>query len=190
MNNTGYVKKDFVNLLGKTGFSDKSLETHFSLYEGYVANVNKLSQSLARMAKDSPEFAEIKRRFGWELNGMRLHELYFENLGENGEIEKESNIYKKIFESFGSFDAWKEDFLATAKIRGIGWVILYQDKSGELMNFWINEHDGGHPAGLSPILVLDVFEHAYFPDFGKDRAAYLEIFMNSINWGIIEERLK
>jgi superoxide dismutase, Fe-Mn family len=185
-----HIKKDFSNLLGKTGLSNKTLETHFSLYEGYVANVNKLSQKLSEIAKDYPEYAEMKRRFGWEWNGMRLHELYFENLGGSGEVDNNCELYKNLEKSFGSFEKWKEDFLATAKMRGIGWVVLYQDENGDLINFWINEHDGGHPAGLRPILVLDVFEHAYFSDFDKDRAAYLEVFMKSINWEVIEKRLK
>lgn len=184
-----YVKKDFGNLLGKTILSDKALEIHFSLYEGYVANTNKLSQKLKEIAKDSPEYAEIKRRFGWEWNGMRLHELYFENLGGSGEINQNGEAYRSIEKSFGSFENWKEDFLATAKMRGIGWVILYQEQQGELGNFWINEHDGGHPVGLKPILVLDIFEHAYFPDFGKDRAIYLEFFLKNINWEVVEDRL-
>jgi superoxide dismutase, Fe-Mn family len=184
-----YTKKDFSNLLEKTSLSNKTLEIHFSLYEGYVGNTNKLSQKLQEISKDSPEYAEMKRRFGWEWNGMRLHELYFENLGGSGEISEKEEIYKNIEKSFGNFENWKNDFLATAKMRGIGWTILYQDENGELFNFWINEHDEGHPSGLAPILVLDVFEHAYFPDFGKDRTAYLEAFMKSINWEIAEERL-
>ena len=81
-----YVKKDYASLKGMAGFSDQALETHLALYEGYVNNTNKLLEILASLEKDSPQFAELKRRFGWEFDGMRLHEYYFENLGGNGDV--------------------------------------------------------------------------------------------------------
>ncbi|MFZ5982682.1 MAG: superoxide dismutase [Patescibacteria group bacterium] len=183
-----YIKKEFSNLA--TSFiSDKTKEIHASLYEGYVNNTNKLLQNFKTLDKASPEYAETKRRLGWEWNGMRLHELYFENLGGNGLIDKEGKVFKNITEAFGSFEAWQEDFMATAKMRGIGWAILYRDESGSLINFWIDEHATGHPSGARPILILDVFEHAYFLDFGKDRASYVESFMKNIDWSVIEKRL-
>ena len=193
-NKNEYVKKDYSGLLGTPGFSNQSLETHFALYGGYVENTNKLSQALEDLREKgmtaTPEYAELKRRFGWEFNGMRLHDYYFESFGGNGKIEKDSQLYQKISENFGSFEAWREDFAATAKMRGIGWAILYQDQTtGRLFNFWVNEHDAGHPAGLNLILNLDVFEHAYMLDYGKDRAPYIEAFMNSLRWDELEKRL-
>ena len=186
-----YVKKDYSSLEGIEGFSDKALETHFALYEGYVNNTNKLLDLLGKTEKDSPQYAELKRRLGWEWNGMRLHEYYFSGLGGNGEIDKSGKLQKAIEENFGSFEKWKEDFLATAKMRGIGWTILYQEPaSGKLINFWINENDVGHPSGLNLILNLDVFEHAFFVDYGKDRAVYIGAFMKNINWDAVEKRLE
>jgi superoxide dismutase, Fe-Mn family len=186
-----YAKKDYSKLKGMEGFSDKALDTHFALYEGYVNNTNKLLELFSSAEKDSPQYAELKRRLGWEWNGMRLHEFYFAGLGGSGEMDKSGNLYKALEENFGSYDAWESDFIATAKMRGIGWTILYQDKdSGKLINFWINEHDTGHPAGLNLILNLDVFEHAFFVDYGKDRAAYIDAFMKNINWEEIGKRLK
>lgn len=173
------------------GFSDAALDLHFALYEGYVSNTNKVLDLLAKAEKDSPTYAELKRRLGWEFNGMRLHELYFEGLGGKGEIDKSGNLYKALEENFESFENWKADFVATAKMRGIGWAILYQDEvSGKFINFWINEHDTGHPSGLNPILNIDVFEHAFVPDYGKDRAAYIDAFMKNVDWKEVEKRLK
>ena len=185
-----YPVKDYSALLNMPGFNSSLLEMHFKLYAGYVKNTNDLMKTLETVNSGSYEYGALKRRLGWEFDGMRLHELYFENLGGSREADNNSEIYKNLEKSFGSFKNWEEDFLATAKMRGIGWVILYQDENGELLNFWINEHDGGHPVGLKPVLVLDVFEHAYFLDFGKDRAAYLEVFMKNINWEVVEKRLK
>jgi Fe-Mn family superoxide dismutase len=84
-----------------------------------------------------------------------------------------------------------KDFKATASMRGIGWVIMYQDmENGRLFNQWINEHDGGHPAGGNPILVLDVFEHAFITDYGLKRADYIEAFFKNIKWDVVEKRLR
>jgi Fe-Mn family superoxide dismutase len=185
-----YEKKDYSKLRGMEGFSDKALETHFALYEGYVNNTNKVLELLEKAPKDSPQYAELKRRLGWEFDGMRLHEFYFGGLGGDGEIKKSGDLYKILEKNFGSWEKWREDFISTAKMRGIGWAILYQDPlSGKLVNFWINEHDAGHPSGLNLILNLDIFEHAYFVDYGKDRAAYIDAFMKNINWEEIGKRL-
>ena len=186
-----YTKNDYSKLKGMAGFSDVALDLYFALYEGYINNTNKVLEHLDAAEKDSPQYAELKRRLGWEFDGMRLHEFYFSGLGGNGQIDKSGNLYRSLEGNFGSFENWREDFMATAKMRGIGWAILYEDPmSGRLMNFWINEHDAGHPTGLNPILNIDVFEHAYVPDYGKDRAAYIDAFMKNVNWEEVEKRLK
>jgi Fe-Mn family superoxide dismutase len=190
-----YVAKDFTALLGMPGFSDTLLKNHFTLYQGYVNNTNKVMELLAGMVKagqeSTPEFAELKRRLGWEFNGMRLHELYFANLGGDGDMAKAPNLMRKKAEQFGDVATCAKDFKATASMRGIGWVIMYQDiESGLLFNQWINEHDGGHPAGGNPILVLDVFEHAFITDYGLKRADYLEAFFKNVKWDLVEKRLR
>jgi Fe-Mn family superoxide dismutase len=189
-----YTSKDYSKLLGIDGFSDTLLKNHFTLYQGYVTNTNKLIETLGQMVKEgkigTPEFAELKRRLGWEFNGMRLHEYYFENLGGKGEFEKTGKLSQRISEDFGSYDIWQKEFRAVGGMRGIGWVILYQDPStGKLLNFWINEHDVGHPAGCKPILILDVFEHAFMIDYGLKKADYIEAFFKNINWKTVEERI-
>jgi Fe-Mn family superoxide dismutase len=190
-----YTAKDYAKLIGLPGFSETLLKNHFTLYQGYVTNTNKVLDALAAMLKDgktaTPEFAELKRRLGWEFNGMRLHEFYFENLGGKAAIDLNGKLGKKIVASFGSYEAWEKDFKAVGTMRGIGWAVLYEDiTNGQLINFWINEHDGGHPAGCQPILIMDVFEHAFMIDYGLKRADYIEAFFKNIDWKAAEARLK
>ena len=190
-----YEPKNYDRLLGTTGFSDQLLKNHFTLYQGYVANVNKLSDALNLLTKDgkssAPEYAEMKRRFGWEFDGMRLHELYFENMVKDGSLPgSKSELYLKIEKDFGSFEAWEKDFRATGAMRGIGWAMLYFDEEADrLFNVWINEHDTGHFAGCKPVLVMDVFEHAFVLDYGTKRADYIEAFMKAIDWEVVEKRV-
>jgi Fe-Mn family superoxide dismutase len=189
-----YTAKDYGKLLGMEGFSDTLLKNHFTLYQGYVTNTNKLMEILDQMLKDGkvsiPEFAELKRRFGWEFNGMRLHEYYFENLGGKGGLGQAGKLFRKISDDFGSYESWEKEFKATGSIRGIGWAVLYQDNiTKRLFNFWINEHDVGHPAGCTPILIMDVFEHAFMIDYGLKRADYIEAFFKNIDWKAVEGRV-
>jgi Fe-Mn family superoxide dismutase len=189
-----YAPKDYAKLVGMAGFSETLLKNHFTLYQGYVTNTNKVLDSLDQMSKDgkaaTPEFAELKRRLGWEFNGMRLHELYFENLGGNNGIDKSGKLAAKMTASFGSVEAWEKDFRATGAMRGIGWTALYYDKAADrLINFWINEHDTSHPAGCTLLLIMDVFEHAFMIDYGLKRADYIESFFKNINWQAAEARL-
>jgi len=190
-----YTAKDYTKLIGMQGLSETLLKNHFTLYQGYVTNSNKVLETLDAMAKadklGTPEGAELRRRLGWEFNGMRLHEYYFENLGGKSEINKEGKLGKKIAQDCGSYDAFEKEFRAVASMRGIGWAVLYQDlTNGSLINFWINEHDVGHPAGCNPLLICDVFEHAFLTDYGLKRADYIEAFFKNINWAAVEGRLK
>jgi superoxide dismutase, Fe-Mn family len=190
-----YTAKEYSKLIGMKGFSETLLKNHFTLYQGYVTNTNKVWDALQAMLKDgktaTPEYAELKRRFGWEFNGMRLHELYFENLGGNGALNQSGKLAKLLPGAYGSVEAWEKDFRATGAMRGIGWVVLYQDDTnGWLFNQWISEHDGGHPAGCRPILIMDVFEHAYMLDYGLKKADYIEAFFKNINWDAAEARVK
>jgi Fe-Mn family superoxide dismutase len=190
-----YTGKDYSNLIGMPGFTETLLKNHFTLYNGYVTNANKVMDILSSMVKEgkigTPEYAELKRRMGFEFNGMRLHEYYFENLGGKATLDKSGKLAGKMTSDFGSYENWEKDFKGTGTMRGIGWAILYQDNvSGQLINQWINEHETGHPAGCAPILVMDVFEHAFITDYGLKRADYIDAFFKSINWGIAEKRLK
>ena len=185
-----YEPKNFDSLLGTAGFSDTLLKNHFQLYQGYVTNTNKIIELLGKAPAGTPEYAELKRRFGWEFNGMRLHELYFWSMVKGGKPpDWRLKVTKKITQDFGTIEKWEADFKATGAMRGIGWVILYYDlHSKKLFNCWINEHDVGHLAGAEPLLVMDVFEHAYMADYGLKKADYINAFMKAIDWDSVSER--
>jgi Fe-Mn family superoxide dismutase len=178
-----------------TGIGAEQIAQHWTLYEGYVKNVNLLNGTLAALSerKDfGPEFAELKRRLGFEYDGMILHEHYFgilkagqKPLGDDAELTK---LLKK---SFGGFENWRNEFAAIGKMRGVGWAILYYDARVQaLTNHWIGQHEDGHPAGFVPILVMDVWEHAYMVDAGVDgRPAYVEAFLKNVDWLKVERNL-
>ena len=191
-----YEAKNFDRLLELTGFSDALLKNHFTLYQGYVTNFNKLDEILVAMEKEgkfgAPEYAELNRRLGWEFNGMRLHEYYFENIVNGGvAFDKNSPVAKKINQEFGSWEMWEKDFKSMGAMRGIGWVILYWDQLADrLFNVWVNEHDVGHLSGAKPLLVMDVFEHAYMLDYGLKKVDYIEAFFKAIDWSVVTSRLR
>ncbi|MEM2287081.1 MAG: Fe-Mn family superoxide dismutase [Thermoproteota archaeon] len=191
-----YQPRNFEHLLGLKGFSDQLLKNHFTLYQGYVNNTNRLIEGLNALLKEgktgTPEYAELKRRLGWEWNGMRLHEYYFGNMTKDSvELDKDSKLYKKIVEDFGSYENWEKDFKGVGTMRGIGWAALYYDQAtGRLLNVWINEHDVGHLSGAKLILIMDVFEHAYMIDYGLKRADYIEAFFKAIDWKTVAERFE
>ena len=185
-----YEQKDFSHLLGTPGFSDTLLTNHFKLYAGYVTNTNKALELLK--TAEGPQWAELKRRFGWEFNGMRLHELYFGNLSkEPTKLPEDSALYKKIVETFGSGQAYHDNFVKVGSMRGIGWVIMAYDKeAGKIFNVWINEHDVGYLVGAVPLLVMDVFEHAFITDYGLNKADYIKAFVEAIDWDVVQKRFE
>lgn len=191
-----YKAKNYDNLLGKvTGLSDDLLKMHFKLYQGYVTNANALLQKIYDLNEKgdnrTPEFAGLKHMLGWEFDGMLLHEYYFDNLGGNQPLDTFSPLLAKMKADYGSFDKWKADFVSTGLMRGIGWVVAYiEPKDHRLVNVWINEHDLGHLAGATPLLVMDVFEHAYITQYALDRAKYIDVFFNNINWKVVTERFQ
>lgn len=189
-----YTPKNYDHLLGTPGFSGTLLKNHFTLYQWYVKNVNTMIQDIEAMVKEgkagTPAHSEVQRRFGWEWNGMRLHELYFGNMAKMGStLSSDAKLSQEIARIYGSRENWEKDFRAVGAMRGIGWAVLYHDQeSNELFNVWVNEHDMGHLAGCKPLLVLDIFEHAYVLDYGLKRADYIEAFFKAIDWGIVASR--
>src|SRR5262245_16272356 len=182
-------------LKGLRGISDLQIETHLELYVGYVRNTNTLNEQLADLVRDgkagTPAYSELTRRLGFEYNGMRLHELYFENLtSEWKEPGADSPLSARLARHFRSFEAWRRDFISVGSMRGVGWAILYQDpETGRLSNHWITLHEHGHPAGFRPLLVMDVWEHAFLVDYKPtERARYIEAFFANVNWPVIEAR--
>lgn len=195
-----YKAKQF-NLSGLKGISDQTLEMHFKLYEGYVKETNNLEERIAEFLKDGkvdqeemPLYSELKRRLGFEFNGMVLHEYYFENLKKNGETDPAGNsaFYKAAEMSFGSYEIWKADFVGVGKMRGVGWAICFeQPDTGRLSNHWISLHQSGEVAGYNPVLVMDVWEHAFLLDYKPaDRPRYIEAFFSNMDWSSVEGRLR
>lgn len=185
-------------LTGLVGLSDEQIAQHKTLYQGYVNNSNKLNEELGKMVAEGkadgmdPHFAELKRRLGFEYNGMRLHEYYFSNLKANGgELPSGGNLAKALEENFGSVENWRKDFTAVSKMRGVGWAILSQDPhTGKLANQWVTLHEDGNFAGFRPILVIDVWEHAFTVDYKPtERAKYLDAVFQNINWAKVDSRL-
>ena len=190
-----YSAKDFTGLLGTPGFSDALLKQHFELYGGYVKNVNALHDELeaATPAKPpTPSWSELKRRFGWEWNGMRLHEVYFGNLTKKRTSpEKNAGLGAQLARDFGSREAWEKEFRATGSLRGIGWAaVVWDAEARRLFNVWVDEHDRGQLAGCPVILLMDAFEHAYMADYGTKRGEYIDAFLAAADWEVAVRRFE
>ncbi len=190
-----YTAKDYSKLRGLQGITNDQIEEHLKLYNGYVTRTNALQEklfSLAGAGTFDNTYQELKRRNGWEWNGMRLHEYYFDNLTPNAQPLAAGNRFADaVAKQYGSLDGWKNDFMNTAKMPGVGWIITYHDPNGgQILNCWINQHEVAHLAGGRPILVLDVWEHA-FTVYRKptERAKYLDDFMANVNWDAVASRM-
>jgi len=199
MTNHEYKAKDF-DLSGLTGISDETLEMHFKLYEGYVKETNKLNSLLGELRskgplpeEQAPIFSELNRRLGFEYNGMVLHEYYFQNMKKQGSSDPENNssFREAAGAAYGSYEAWKTDFANVGKMRGIGWAICYADPSTKrISNHFVEEHQTNNIAGYRPIVVMDVWEHAFLLDFKpSEKAKYIEAFFSNMNWKEVEGRL-
>ena len=195
-----YQAKQF-DLSGLNGISDETLEMHFKLYEGYVKETNNLTEKIRALLADGkvdqeemPAYSELTRRLGFEYNGMVLHEYYFGNLARSGagDPSRGSHFARAAEESFGSYHVWRADFVSVGKMRGVGWAICYQDPSnGLLSNHWITLHEVGNVAGFTPVLVMDVWEHAFLLDYKPaERPKYIEAFFSNIDWDAVEGRVR
>jgi Fe-Mn family superoxide dismutase len=195
-----YKEQKFDHLKGLDGISDKQVEEHLALYAGYVKQVNALNEELAKLRGDgkasgkNPEFAELTRRLGFEYGGIILHEYYFSNLRRAAEPKPaaSSALAAALNDAFGSVDQWRTDFQAIGDMRGIGWVVLFEDPmTDRLSNHWITLHQEGIPAGFKPLLVMDVWEHAFMRDYkATEKAKYVEAFFRNVDWAMVERRLQ
>src|SRR5437773_2796414 len=186
-----YKPRQF-KLSGLKGISDKTLQMHFKLYEGYVKSVNELNEKIANVLADGkvdkeevPAYSELTRRLGFEYNGMVLHEYYFENMIKQGGGDAPKGQFRDAIErSFPSYAIWKTDFVSVGKMRGVGWAIAYLNPAnGRVSNHWIELHENGNVAGFVPLLVMDVWEHAFLLDYKPaDRPKYIEAFIANVDW--------
>lgn len=195
-----YKPKSF-DLSSLNGISDKTLEMHFKLYEGYVTNTNMLTERIAAILADgkvdqeeTPAYSELTRRLGFEYNGMVLHEYYFGNMKRGGgdDAARGSQFRSAVEKSFPTYEIWKTDFVGVGKMRGVGWAICYLDPmNGTVSNHWIELHETGNVAGFVPLLVMDVWEHAYLLDYKPaDRPKYIEAFLSNADWEAVEKRIQ
>jgi Fe-Mn family superoxide dismutase len=189
---TKYTLKEF-NIGELKGISAKNIEEHLKLYKGYVTNANlifdKIAENMADSEKNAYVLGELQRRFSFEFNGMRNHEIYFRALeGGAKELPADSKLKAQIEKQAPSFDMWLAGFKAIALTRGIGWAILYWDKETEqLTHGWVDEQHLGHLNGLTPILMIDMWEHAFVYDYQPSgKKQYVEDFFANLNWEVIE----
>lgn len=175
------------------GISGKTIEEHLKLYAGYVKHTNLILEQIQELKKDAEKNAyalgEINRRLGFEYNGMRNHEVYFDSLSGGKEPLSEGPLKKKIEETWGSYDAWRTEFKAIAMTRGVGWAMLYYDKKDDrLLNAWVDEQHLGQLQGCALILGLDMWEHSFVADYQPSgKKQYVEDFFENLNWSVVEQ---
>ena len=190
-----FVKLNFEYSDDVTVINREQFEAHMRLYEGYINKMNEIDGLL----DDDPDlkdanstysyFRGIKRGETYALNGVILHEFYFENIGSvNNEPDEDEVGFLSRF--FGSYDNWQNHFVATAKASR-GWVVLcYDPRSDRLRNISLDTHDLGNIAMSIPLLVIDMYEHAYFLQYADDKAAYINNFMKNIDWSVVKDRIE
>lgn len=179
------------------GISSKTIEEHLKLYKGYVTNTNLIFNKISELKSDPEKntfvLGELQRRLGFEFDGMRNHEYYFASLsGSKKEINENGDLHASIEKEWGSFENFLTHFKFVATTRGPGWSILYYDKmSDKLIISWVDEHHLGQLTGLSPILCLDMWEHAYYLDYiPSEKKKYIEAFFSNLNWESVENNFK
>lgn len=188
-----YYEEQKFNIPSLDGLSEKQVDEHLKLYSGYVKNINMMEEQLEELRKD-PErnnilISEIKRRYPFEWNGMRLHEYYFEALGWSGGTP--GAVKTKIEKQYGSIEKWEESFKKMGLMRGIGWVVeTYDKRSDQLTHIWASDHELGHLAGSTVLIAMDMWEHAYLIDYlPGEKKIYIEAYLKNLNWEVVLKRL-
>lgn len=188
-----FEEKKF-NIGALKGISAKNIEEHLKLYAGYVNHSNLVLEKITELSENAEAnmglISGLQRRFGFEYNGMRNHEIYFESLsGSAHPLPENSQLKKQIAENFGSFEKWLTYFKTIATTRGIGWAILYFDKKeNKLLNAWVDEQHLGQLQNCVPLLALDMWEHAFVADYQPSgKKQYIEDFFENLNWEVVEK---
>lgn len=191
-----YTAKKF-NLPELKGLSQKQIDVHLALYEGYVKHVNLIMDTIKLYEKTDDEggkygIAEMRRRFGFEFDGMRMHEYYFEQLeGGSQSAAPEGNLRKVVSEKYGDWDGFIKHIKDVAGTRGIGWVVTYWDPRGNsVQTIFVGDHELGQLSGLPILFALDLWEHAFMVDYvPAEKKTYTEAFLENVNWDVVEKRL-
>lgn len=181
----------------KTDFlSAANVDNHIELYQGYLKNFNEISAKLDAESRDANSnnstFRSLKNDETYNMNAAYLHELYFANIGDlNSQITMDSLSYMRLSKAFGSFDDWQRDFIACCQSSRCGWAITYLNMYTQtLMNCVVDLHAQNVPAGMYPVIVMDVWQHAYYKDYLKDSKTYVNAMMKQLKWPVIEKRIE
>ncbi len=177
------------------GISAKTIEEHLKLYQGYVTHTNLVLAKINELSNDSEGnigiISGLQRRFGFEYNGMRNHEVYFDSFsGGSNSLQEDSDLKKMISSEWGSFEKWLTLFKSIATIRGVGWAMLYYDRQEKrLFNAWVDEQHFGQLQNCTLVLALDMWEHSYVADYlPSGKKQYVEDYFASVNWSVVEKR--
>lgn len=177
------------------GLSKKQMEVHLALYEGYVKHANLIMDKIKELREKDPVenaylMAELRRRFGFEFDGMRMHEYYFEQFEGGPQQSKEEPLIDAVSEKYGSWEAFIAHLKEVCGTRGIGWTVLYYDPAARTVHtVWVNDHEVGQLSGLPILLAIDMWEHAYMIDYvPADKKSYVDAFLENINWDVVEKR--
>lgn len=177
--------------------SNANKENHIELYDQYVKDFNRISAELDSVSRDAVSsngsvYRSLKNDETYNLNAAYLHELYFNNISDlNSQIKMDSLSYMRLSRDFGTFDAWQQDFIACCMASRCGWAMTYYNVyTQKYMNCAIDLHSLNVPVGAYPVVVMDVWQHAYYRDYLKDVKSYVFGMMKQLNWKVIEERVK
>jgi superoxide dismutase, Fe-Mn family len=180
-----------------TGISQKQMDVHLALYQGYVKHVNLLREQIAELtALDGIKYAyaieNLRRRLGWEFNGMRNHEFYFPQFEGGPTAPTPSSIfYTMVVEKYGSWEGFVQHITTVCMTRGPGWAMVYHDVAGTTLHTaWVTEHELGAFNDARIVLALDMWEHAFMVDYMPvDKKKHVEALLSAINWSIVEKRV-
>ncbi|BBF41541.1 superoxide dismutase [Mn] [Lachnospiraceae bacterium KM106-2] len=179
-----------------TAVNKQQFDEHLKLYNNYVKSINEITNELVTLNNEEREkanttngyFRGLKRGETYALDGVILHELYFYNMG-GIKSKPDCSILSLIEHFYGGFENWRADFIATAKASR-GWAILcYEQRTKMLRNISLDAHDHGDIMMSLPLLILDMYEHAYFMQYGTNKESYIKAFLNNINWDIVRNRV-
>lgn len=189
-----FTPKTF-NIPALKGISAKNIEEHLKLYAGYVTHSNQVLKKIEELSENAetnmPILSGLQKRFGFEYNGMRNHEIYFSSFEEGAHaLSTDSALAKAISDQWGSFEKWLTLFKAIATTRGVGWAMLYYDRQEKkLLNAWVDEQHFGQLQNCTLILGLDMWEHSFVADYQPSgKKQYIDDFFENLNWGVIEKR--
>lgn len=189
-----YEAKQF-NLPELVGISQETIDLHLGLYQGYVKHVNLINDKIKAFSTDMENnayaIAEMQRRLGFEFGGMRNHEYYFTQFEGGVEAMKDGKLKEMMEAQWGSVENWYKEFVNIAMTRGVGWAMLYIDRTtNQLVHTWVDEQHLGQLADLDIILALDMWEHSYMRDYlPSAKKDYITAFFNNLNWEVVAGRV-